>query len=418
MQAHILSIGDEVLIGQIVNTNSVWMAQQLNLCGIAVQGMSTVSDSPEAIIAGLEQGLAQADIVLMTGGLGPTKDDLTKKVLADYFGLPLVFHAPSFENIERILAGFGRQADERYRVQAEMPQGADILINKMGTASGMWFERGGKIAVSMPGVPREMQYLMSEEVLPRLQQRFAMPTILHRTLLSTGKGETDLSEQLEGFEAQLPAHIKLAYLPDTMEGRVRLRLSAKGADKAVLEAEIEAQSQALRQALGERIFYGYEQDSLESVVGKLLQAKGWTIGTAESCTAGLVSHKLGSIPGSSAYLQGSVVAYSNRIKQEILGVSPEILEEHGAVSEATVKAMLSGLLQRFGLDCGIAVSGIAGPDGARPGKPVGTIWLAYGSLDNLQTKLLQLGGDRERNVRLATNHALNLLRLWLQDIGL
>lgn len=416
MNAHILSIGDELLIGQIVNTNTVWIAQQLNLRGIAVEGMTTLSDSPESIIEGLERALQRAQLVIITGGLGPTKDDLTKELLAQYFNMPLAFHEPSFANIERLLNAFNRQADERYRKQAFMPVGATILINSMGTASGMCFEApNDKLVFSLPGVPREMRCLMEEAILPLVQTRYTLPTILHKTLLTTGKGETDLSELLEDFELALPPFIKLAYLPDTMRGRVRLRLSAKGSEREALEMALEQYSQKLSDILDPKLCYGQEEETMQEVLGKLLLAKNMRIGTAESCTGGLISHLLTTVPGSSAYMQGAVVSYSNQVKQDILGVPEDILETEGAVSEATVHAMLKGLFKSLPIDCGIAISGIAGPGGARPNKPVGTVWLAYGRAGDMRTKLLQLGGDRERITSLAAHYALNLLRLYLLE---
>jgi nicotinamide-nucleotide amidase len=410
--AHLINIGDEILIGQIVNTNATWMATQLNLHGIFVEKIISISDDREAITQAISLSISQTDIILITGGLGPTKDDITKKTLADFFGLALVYHAPSFENIQRLFAEFGRVADERYQRQCDMPQGAEILINLMGTASGMWFNHKGKVVVSMPGVPREMQYLMTAEVLPRLQKTFTLPAIAHKTILTTGKGETDLSGILSDWEDALPAHIRLAYLPDTMGGKVRLRLTARGQVLSQLQAEVEEQAAKLPALLGSLIF-GYEDDSLEKVVGELLLAKGWRMATAESCTGGNIAQKISSIPGASRYYEGSIVAYSNAIKQNILGVPAQILDTEGAVSEATVKAMLQGLLQTLQADCGIAISGIAGPDGGRPDKPVGTIWLAIGSREQIITKKLQLGKDRARNIELSSNYALNFLRLFL-----
>lgn len=413
MRAEIIAIGDEVLIGQVVNTNAVWLALRLNELGISVVRMTTVQDEREAIRAGVAAALEVADVVLITGGLGPTKDDITKHTLAEFFGMELAFHAESFANIERLFATFGRVVDDRYRIQAAMPVGATVLINAVGTASGMWFERGGKIVVSMPGVPREMQYLMQSEVLPRLAQKGNLPTIVHRTLQTMGKGETDLSEMLEELETKmLPAHIKLAYLPDTVLGRVRLRLTGRGADKATLEREIDDLQAYMLRVLGSYC-YAVGEQSIEEAVGALLLQKGATLATAESCTGGNIARRITAIAGCSAYFQGSAVVYSNALKMRLLGVKSETLDQFGAVSEYTIREMAQGVLAHLGTDYAIATSGIAGPDGGRPDKPVGTIWVAVASKDELRTRRLQLGNDRHRNIELTTSTALNMLRLML-----
>ncbi|MFK7796188.1 MAG: competence/damage-inducible protein A [Aureispira sp.] len=412
MKATIINIGDEILIGQIVNTNASWMADQLNQSGIAVQQVVVIADTEEAIRTAVDNALGQTDLVLVTGGLGPTKDDVTKKTLADYFEMELAYHEPSFKNIQQLFAQFGRVADERYKVQAEMPTGATIIINKVGTASGMWFERDGQIVVSMPGVPREVHYLLQQEILPRLLRQYHFPTILHHTLHTTGKGETDLAEILQEFEESLPANIKLAYLPNSALGFVRLRLSAYGEDAMVLESQLEHYVSELAPLLGTLIF-GENGDTIEQAVGKVLLQKGYTLGTAESCTGGNIAHKITSVPGSSAYYEGSVVAYSNKIKQEMLGVQTATLEEHGAVSEEVVIQMARGTQELMQVDCAIAVSGVAGPTGGSPEKPVGTIWVAIATGEELYTKRLQLGKDRLQNIERTTTIALNLLRLFL-----
>lgn len=412
MKATIINIGDEILIGQIVNTNASWMADQLNQYGIAVEQVWAIADTPEAIQEAIDRALNDSGIVLITGGLGSTKDDVTKKALADYFGMPLAYHEPSFVNIQQLFAQYGRVADDRYRAQAAMPVGADVLINKVGAASGMWFERDGRIVVSMPGVPREVHYLMQKEVLPRLQQQFHFPTILHHTVWTTGKGETDLAELLKGFEADLPSNIKLAYLPNSTLGYVRLRLSAYGEDAHVLEAQLEHYVSDLPALLG-TLIVGENKETLEQVVGQLLRKKGLTLGTAESCTGGNIAHRITSVSGSSAYFEGSVVAYSNAIKERQLNVPTAILAEHGAVSEETVLAMAKGAQELLQVDCAIAVSGVAGPTGGSPEKPVGTIWVAVMVGDQTYTKKLQLGKDRLQNIERTTTIGLNLLRLLL-----
>lgn len=412
MNACIINIGDEILIGQIINTNAAWMAQQLNLQGISVVQTLVISDTPQAIIDAVEAAKKTAQLILITGGLGPTKDDVTKKTLADHFGMPLEYHAPSFENIQDLFKQYGREADDRYKVQSHMPLGATVLINKTGTASGMWFEQDDAIIVSMPGVPREVKYLMTTEVLPRVIDKFNRPAILHHTLLSTGKGETDLSELLEDFEANLPPHIKLAYLPDTEKGMVRLRLSAKGDNLQKLQKELDEQVEKIKQILGVYIF-GINEESLEMALGNILREKKLTITTAESCTGGNIARKITSVAGSSDYFSGSLVAYSNKVKAKHLGVDQQILDEFGAVSEACVISMAKGAQKLFEADCAIAVSGIAGPGGATPTKPVGTIWVAIANGATVYTKKLQLGTNRLQNITRTTNIALNLMRLSL-----
>lgn len=412
MKATILNIGDEILIGQIVNTNASEMAQKLNQYGIAVHQVITVADTKEAIIDGLKQALVHTKIVLITGGLGPTKDDITKKTLAEFFGMKLEFHQPSFENIQQLLAQYGRVADDRYKIQAEMPVGARVLINKTGTASGMWFEKDGNIVVSMPGVPREVKYLMKYEVLPAIQRQLHTPNIMHRTVNVTGIPETDLSDMLEDFETNLPPNIKLAYLPNPIMGAIRLRLSAMGDDAMILETQLDNYVRKMAPILGSFIF-GEEKDTLESVVGQILLQKGYTLGTAESCTGGNIAHKITSVSGCSAYYEGSIIAYSNALKIKMLGMNPETLEVHGAVSEESVIEMARGTQKLLNVNCSIAVSGIAGPNGGSPEKPVGTIWIAVTKNEEIYTKKLQLGKDRIQNIERTTTMALNLLRRFL-----
>lgn len=416
MKAHLISIGDEILIGQIINTNTVNIAKWLNLYGINVSEMSTVADDKNAIIDNLDYALKNADIVLITGGLGPTKDDLTKAVLADYFQMPLAYHEASFENIVRLFSSFGKTADDRYKQQSFMPQGATILINKEGTAPGMWFEKDGKIIVSMPGVPREMTYLMQKEVLPRLASRFpSKEHILHHTIHTIGIGETDLSDLLEDFETKiLPPYIKLAYLPDTFSGTLRLRLTGKHENKEALQKEIDQLNQYLVDKLGYLIF-GYGETTLEEEVGKLLINKKATLALAESCTGGKIAHRITSISGASAYFMGSVVVYSNELKTALLGVNPQTIEKHGAVSEETVREMATGCLYKLNTDYAIAVSGVAGPNGGSEAKPVGTMWIAAGSCGKIYSKKYQIGRDRALNIERTSSYALNLLRLILLD---
>ncbi len=412
MTAHILTIGDEILIGQIIDSNSAWMAEQLNLQGIRVTKIISISDTAEAIIKALDASFAETDLILITGGLGPTKDDITKKTLAQYYGTGMSFHEPSFERLSGMFARWGRATTAAHREQCFMPDNAVILTNKTGTAPGMWFDNEGKIAVSMPGVPYEMKYLMEHEVLPLIAKTFPGKPITHRTILTIGEGESRIAHRIQDIEEGLPEHIKLAYLPNL--GQVRLRLSATGDNLAVLKEELEAQVALIRGQIPEFVF-GYEKDTIENVVGQLLLKNRKSIATAESCTGGLVAHRITSIPGSSAYFEGSVVAYSYALKEKLLNVSPEILSTYGAVSEETVRAMLKGLLEKLGTDIGIAISGIAGPGGGTPEKPVGTIWIAVGNKNKTDTLKLQLGKSRSNNIKYTATKAMDMVRRFLLE---
>jgi nicotinamide-nucleotide amidase len=411
MKVYLITIGDEILIGQIVDTNSAWMGQQLNLNGAHITGIMTVSDESESIIQALEQGLRSADVVLMTGGLGPTKDDITKRVLAEFTGGQLSFHEPTYQRIERFFKQMGRQPTEAHRLQSYMPNTATLLTNSMGTAPGMWFEVDGKVVVSMPGVPYEMKALMQGEVLPRLKDRYPLERIAHRTLLTAGEGESRIAERVADLEDALPSHIKLAYLPNL--GRVRLRLSSRGSQSELYQDELEQWANRFKERV-EDLLFGEEEDRLEAVVGQMLKARGLWLSTAESCTGGYLSHLITSIPGSSAYFRGGIVAYSNALKMEKLGVHAETLEMEGAVSEATVRQMVAGTLQHFGGDIAIAISGVAGPGGGTPEKPVGTIWLAVGDQNVTEAYLLKAGKDREKNIEYTGAHALNFIRRFLK----
>lgn len=411
MKVQLLTIGDEILIGQIVDTNSAWMARELNGIGAQVVGKETVGDTEEDIIDALRRGLSRADVVLITGGLGPTRDDVTKKALAAFFEVGFVFSQETFTHIDRFLTRLGRVALEAHREQCFMPQNALLLRNKMGTAPGMWFDEKGKVVVSMPGVPFEMQYLMEAEVLPRLRQRFGASPIIHRTLHTAGEGESRIAERLREVEDNLPNEVKLAYLPDL--GLVRLRLTARGDDEAKLRELLDQQSRKILDTLPDLIF-GEEGETLERIVGGLLKERQWTMATAESCTGGFIAHKITSVPGSSAYFKGSVVAYSNELKHKLLGVRESTLQEYGAVSEETVREMVQGALDHLNVDLAVAVSGIAGPDGGTPEKPVGTIWIAVGSREGIRTHKLQLWKDRLKNIQFTSVIALNLIRKFLR----
>ncbi|RME99379.1 MAG: competence/damage-inducible protein A [Bacteroidetes bacterium] len=405
-QISLLCVGDELLIGQVIDTNSAFMGRELNLHGMEVVRKLTVADKVADIKAGLSQLLAISDVVLMTGGLGPTKDDLTIEALGQYFGVHLVLHEPTWERMQRFFARLGRSTTPAHRRQCYLPANAEVLVNKMGTAPGMWMEQDGKIVVSMPGVPYEMKYLMQQEVIPRLEATLAVRPIEHRTLLTTGIGESQLAEMIADIEDQIPAHLSLAYLPRL--GQVRLRLTARGADRTQLLTDLQYYGDLLRERLAEYVF-GEGTISLSETVGKLLQAKGLILGTAESCTGGYLAHQITAVAGSSAYYHGSIIAYDNRIKEQQLGVKTKTLREHGAVSEACVREMVAGALDRLGVDIAVATSGIAGPTGGTPDKPVGTIWLAVGTRVRTETLLLHAGKDRLKNIEYTASRALGML---------
>jgi len=410
MTAEIISIGDELLIGQVVNTNASWMAAELNKSGIRVGQVSMISDDKKAINDALNEAGERADVILITGGLGPTKDDITKQVLADYFGAKLIFHEPSFEQVKKLFKARNYEVTPINRKQAEIPDNCTPLLNKHGTAPGMWFEKEGKVYVSMPGVPFEMKTLMTGQIIPRLQEKFNPGFIYHKTIMTHGLGESKLAEQIQDVEEGLPHHIKLAYLPQP--GIVRLRLSASGNDKNFLENEINKYCRQIRDIIPELVF-GFDDVSLEEVVGKLLMEKGKTLSSAESCTGGYIAHLITSIPGSSNYFTGSVISYSNEIKIEELDVKPVDLYKYGAVSKQVVEQMANGVREKLGTDYSLATSGIAGPDGGTEEKPVGTVWIALASESGVKSKLLYLGEHRGRNIRRSALAALDMLRLEL-----
>jgi nicotinamide-nucleotide amidase len=410
MKVHLITVGDEILIGQIVDTNSAWMGKQLNDHGIHISGISSVPDDEAAIHRAMRLGMYEADAILMTGGLGPTKDDLTKKALASFTGGQMAFHEKTYDRIQRFFERLGRKPTEAHRQQSFMPDNASILTNRMGTAPGMWIEHEDHVIVSMPGVPYEMEYLMQNEVIPKLVKRFRPRPVKHRTLLTAGMGESNIAERIEDLESALPPHIKLAYLPNL--GKVRLRLSGSSDNQQQLEAELDEQANKIKNRLQDLVF-GQEKEQLAEVVGRMLQERGLMLCTAESCTGGYIGHLITSIPGSSAYFKGGLIAYSNEVKQQQLGVKASTLKEHGAVSEQTVQEMAKGAVRLFGGGLSIAISGIAGPGGGSKEKPVGTIWMAVGTEDTVETFLLRAGKDRLKNIQYSANHALNFIRHFL-----
>lgn len=410
MKSEIISIGDELLIGQVVNTNASWMASELNKWGIDVVQITAVGDNPEAIKNALDLAAQRAGLILITGGLGPTKDDITKKVLAEYFNSGFVFHQPTFEHIAKLFSARNYPLTEVNRKQAEIPDKCIPLENVNGTAPGMWFEKDGKVFVSMPGVPFEMKTLLTEEVIPRIRKQFKMGFISHKTIMTLGMGESMLAEKISAWEDSLPAHIKLAYLPQP--GMVRLRLTGKGNDKEKLETEIGELSKKLQQIIPELI-YGFDDISIEETIGLLLTRKGKTLSTAESCTGGYIAHLLTSIAGSSNYFVGSIVSYSNDVKTKQLGVKEADLQTYGAVSQQVVEQMAVGGRERLKTDYCLSVSGIAGPDGGTPEKPVGTVWIGLASEKGVHSQLFHFSEHRGRNIRRSALAALNMLRVEL-----
>lgn len=407
MKVQIITIGDEILIGQIIDTNSAWMAQQLNANGAQVVRIESIGDEYEEIQQTLDRSIANADVVLITGGLGPTKDDITKKALADYFNTEMEFHPESFERIVKIFERWGRTTTEAHRQQCYMPKNAELLFNKMGSAPGMWFEHKNTVIISMPGVPYEMKYIMKYGVIPRLKERFPMQGILHRTIRTVGEGESRIAERIEDIESALPQHVKLAFLPSL--GTVRLRLTAKGKTEEELAADIQHYSQQIEERIPELI-YGHDSQKLEEAVGQILKARGLNLATAESCTGGHIGHKITSVPGSSAYFIGGFVAYSNNVKVQQLGVQEHTLKQYGAVSEQTVIEMVKGTNKVLGSDIAVAISGVAGPGGGTKEKPVGTVWIAVGNQKKIVTKKLSIGKDRIKNIEYSSVQALNMIR--------
>lgn len=414
MLAEIITIGDEILIGQIVDTNSAWMAKELNKIGVQVKQITSVSDSATHIINALDEAKKRADIILITGGLGPTKDDITKHTLSKYFNMPLRLDEATLKHVESFFARLNRPMLDVNIRQADVPDGCTVIQNKNGTAPCMWFEADGKIFVSMPGVPFEMMYLMEEEILPRVAERFKLPFIVHKTILTVGLGESFLAKEIEDIEDALPTHIKLAYLPKL--GQLRLRLSAIGENEELLKAEINLEAQKIIERIKPNV--AAEEDvALEKAILDLMRQNGLMLSTAESCTGGYISHLLTQHAGSSAVFAGGAVTYSYDMKEFVLGVKNATLTNFGAVSEETVTEMALGAIANFKTDYAIAVSGIAGPDGGLPGKPVGTVWIAVASKTTVIAKLFTFGNKRVQNIERSATAALTLLlNLLKQDL--
>ena len=405
MFAEIITIGDELLIGQVTDTNSAWMGRELNKVGIEVIRVVSVRDRADEITEAVDDAMNRADIVLMTGGLGPTKDDITKQTLCAYFDTELVFSEEVFENIKRVLAS-KIPMNALNKSQAMVPKDCLVINNRVGSASVSWFEKNGKVLVSMPGVPQEMITVMSEEVIPRLRKKFDTDVIIHKTFTVKNYPESVLAEKLESWEEALPESIKLAYLPKP--GIIRLRLTGRGKDKEEVQSQISVEGCKLKYILGDAVF-DEEDTPLEILIGNLLREKNLTVSTAESCTGGSIAAKLTSVSGSSDYFKGGIVAYSNEIKESLLGVSSETLKKQGAVSEETVIEMVKGAMKALKTDCAVSTSGIAGPGGGTKEKPVGTVWIAAAYKNEIRTMKQDTDRGREMNVERAGNNAFLLL---------
>lgn len=410
--AEIITIGDEILYGQIIDTNSQWISAELDKIGIKTRRKTSVGDQEGEIINALVEAKDRADIIFLTGGLGPTKDDITKTTLANYFHTELALDEGALQEVTEYFKKRGRELTDLNWGQANLPRNCERITNKVGSAPGMWFKDEEKIFISMPGVPHEMKEMMSNLILPRLQTEFELPHIRHRMLRTIGIGESWLSELIADWEDGLPMHIKLAYLPGL--GQVRLRLTGVGTDPVQLESDLDHQIKLVEPIIFQYLF-GFDDTNLENSIGHILSAQGLTLATAESCTGGFLAHLITSVPGSSNYFRGSIIAYHNQVKINSLEVKESTLRLHGAVSEATAKAMAEGVRKHLGSDIGISTTGVAGPGGGTSDKPVGTVWIAYADATRTIARKLQLGDSREINIKRSAIHALDLVRQSLAE---
>lgn len=407
MKAEIISIGDELLIGQTINTNASWLGSELALINVKVENCQTISDKREAIIDAFDLAFKRSDLIIVTGGLGPTKDDITKHVLCEYFHTELIINQEALKRIQDFFVKKNKVMLDINNLQAALPACCEMIPNYQGTASGMWFEKDGKILISLPGVPYEMKAMMKECLLPKISKYFQVKALYHKTMLTTGIGESYLADIIKDIENQiLNQNFSLAYLPSP--GMVRLRITSPNGNQ---DKEIIDQYFYQMQSLIPDNVFGFENDSLSKIIGEKLNFIKKTIGTVESCTAGGIANEIVSIPGSSSYYQGSIVAYSYELKSKLLNVNPKTLEGFGAVSEETVKEMVLGGLKMLNTDFCIATTGIAGPGGGTEDKPVGTVWVAVASKEKIVTKCFYFGDNRERNMKMTIFAALNLLRI-------
>ena len=408
MYVSIITVGDEILIGQIIDTNSAWIAEQLRLFGVKVREINTVGDDEKQILDSIESAFSHCSLILMTGGLGPTKDDITKKSLIAYFDDELVFHQPTYDRILRLFKRWGRSPTPFHREQCFMPSMAQLLKNKMGTAPGMWIENDGKALLSMPGVPYEMKSILEDEGFDVIKKFLKSDThYLHETIRTVGEGEARIATKIEDITDALPQNMSIAFLPGL--GQVRLRLSHAGTDLIKMTNEINEIKDLIVNRLGDFV-YAFNNTTLEETLSQLLREKGLKLALAESCTGGFLSHMFTRVAGASDFFEGSIISYSNNVKKELLGVNDLILESNGAVSQETVIEMQKGAIRRFNADVALSVSGIAGPGGGTDEKPVGTVWIAWGSRDKVFAEKLMFGKDRSKNIELSAIAAINALR--------
>ncbi len=410
MKTEIITIGDELLIGQVENTNASWIARTLNDHGIAVARGTTISDRREDILSAIKQAKERAKLIILTGGLGPTNDDLTKYALCDYFNTTLAVNTDVLNDIKAFLSAKNGVLNERNKKQAEVPANARIIRNDYGTAPGLLFEEKQHVIVALPGVPHEMKNMISNHLIPMLEKDYQVSSIYHKTIMTYGAFEAELAETLTDFEKALPSEIKMAYLPSL--GYIRLRLSVSGIERNKGVQLIEKQIDKLKDIIPGYI-YGYDNQPLELVLGELLKQKNKTIATAESCTGGAMASLITSIPGSSAYYKGSIVAYDNTAKESLLMVSEDVIGQHGAVSKLVVEQMVKGAIKRFNADYAIATSGIAGPAGGTSEKPVGTTWIAVGDKTNVLSEKFTFGNRRDRNIAKSAFTGLNMMRKFI-----
>jgi len=412
VNASIITIGDELLIGQTIDTNSAFIAQELNKIGIWVKRRVAVGDVKDEILTALKEQSKDCQVIIITGGLGPTADDITKPVLCEYFNSGMIINEEALQNVKAIFTKLNRPLIQRNLKQAEVPDNCFILPNLRGTAPGMWFEKEEVIYISLPGVPHEMKGLMQHSVIPKLKEKLILPAVVHRTLLTGGIGESMLADAIQDFENNLPPHIKLAYLPSY--GLVRLRLTGRSDNTELVEKEVEGQFKKLKPLVIEWMIADADV-SLEEAVSELLKAKKKTVATAESCTGGYIAHLITSRRGSSAIYKGGVVSYANEVKENMLGVRAETLQQFGAVSEQTVTEMVQGVIREIDADYAVATSGIMGPDGGSTEKPVGTVWIAVANKEKVKAGKYFFRFDRRRNIEMTAQTALILLRRWVLE---
>lgn len=413
MKADIITIGDEILIGQIIDTNSAWIAARLGEIGVSIRRKYSIGDRREEIISAVEESLAKAEVTIITGGLGPTKDDITKRVLAEIFNSQLICDTETYERVERMMAARGIAFNDLNKGQAMVPECCTVLPNHKGTAPGMWFEHEGRVVVSLPGVPFEMEGLMMESVLPRIKEHFALASVVHRTAITYGLAESMMAELIAPWEEALPPHLYLAYLPSPSQ--LRLRLSAYDVEQTEAQREIEEQFAKLLPILGD-YFVGWGDTTVQSAVAEMLVQRGETLASAESCTGGVIASKFTAMSGASEYFWGGVVSYDNSVKENVLGVSRHNLETYGAVSEQVARQMAEGVRRLCGTTYGVSTTGIAGPTGGTPEKPVGTVWMAVATPTHTIAKCVQHGKVRAVNIERAASAAINMLRLELKNV--